>query len=330
MARKGFPSAGRTATENTPGRRKRMSMAEAIRRFVRDGDRVYLGGFLHGEPYAAAHEIIRQGKRDLVISTAAGTILVDQLIGAGCVRGLIASYCWNPVPATTHAFRRAVEQGIPRPIELEEYSLLGISLAYFAGAMGLPFVASKTMLGSSFLSHKGFLGDGKLKVVDSPMGDERVCLIGPLHHDVGIVQLQRADSVGNAQAWGLLGPTRYGLNSCGKVIVCAEEVVDRDVILRDPGRTILAGFRACAVVEVPWGAHPSYVQGHYDRDWRYASEYATSTQTLEGFQKYIAEWVMDVGDRAGYLSKLGPRRVRSLKGKQRRSSPVNYGLYDGF
>lgn len=312
------------------GDEKCMCMEEAVRRFVKDGDGVYIGGFIHGEPYAAAHEIIRQDKRDLTLSTAAGTILVDQMIGAGCVRRLITSYCWNPVPAPAHAFRRAVEKGIPHPIELEEYSLLGLSLAYFAGALGLPFVATRTMLGSGFVEHRGFLGERKLKIIDSPFGDGKVCLIRPIRHDVGIVQVQRADRQGNAQAWGLLGPTKYGLNSCKKVIVCAEEVVDEAHIQRDPNRTILPGFRCCAVVQEPWGGHPSYIQGYYDRDWRHASEYERTTKTQEGFQNYLKYWVLDVKNRKEYLKKLGMERMRSLKGKVWSSTPVSYGLYQEF
>ena len=309
---------------------KRMPMDEAIRRFVQDGDSVYIGGFIHGEPYAAIHEIIRQGKRDLTLSCGAATLFADQLIGAGCVRRLITSYCWNPVPDATYAFKRAVERSIPQSIELQEYSFLGLSLAYFAGALDLPFVATKTMLGSGFLDHPGFLGESKVKVVDSPFGDGKVCLIGPLRHDVGIIQLQRADRLGNGQAWGLLGPTKYGLHSCQRVIVCAEEVVDEERILSDPGRTILPGFRTCAVVEEPWGAHPSYVQGYYDRDWRFASQYAKATASLEGFEAYLEEWVLGVKDRREYLKKLGEERLTALKGRPRPSGSVNYGLYDRF
>lgn len=309
---------------------KRMTMEEAVSRFVRDGDVLYLGGFLHGEPYAAAQEIIRQGKRDLTLSTAAGTLLVDQLIGAGCVRRLITSYCWNPIPAPTHAFRRAVERGIPHPLELEEYSLLGLSLAYFAGALNLPFVATKTMLGSSYLEKQGFLGDRKLRVMDSPFGDGPVCLIAPLRHDVGIVQLQRSDPRGNGQAWGLLGPTKYGLQCCDRVIVCAEEIVEEDKIRTDPNRTLIPGFRCCAVVEEPWGAHPSYIQGYYDRDWRFAAEYERETRTEGGFKQFLKKWILKTKNRKEYLKLLGKDRLTALRGGRRVSSSVSYGLYEGF
>ncbi len=309
---------------------KRMSMREAVAQFVQDGDSVYLGGFLHGEPHAAVHEMIRQGKRDLTVSTGASTTFVDLLIGAGCVARLITSYCWNPVPAPTYAFRRAVEKGVPRAIEIEEYSLLGLSLAYFAGALNLPFVATKTMLGSGFLQHQGFLGEAKYKVVASPFNGEKVCLIGPLRHNVGIAQVQRADRRGNGQCWGILGPTKYGLNSCSRVILCAEEVVDEEVVLRDPNRTIIPAYRVCAVVQEPWGSHPSYVQGCYDRDWRFTAEYARLTESLEGFQAFLEEWVLGVSDRGEYVRKIGRDRLDALRCKGRTSSPVDYGSHSGF
>jgi glutaconate CoA-transferase subunit A len=311
-------------------RNKVMNMNEAIDLFVHDGDTVYIGGFVQHEPYAAIHEIIRQKKRNLTISTAAATIFADLLIGAGCVKRIIASYIWNPLPANAHAFRRAVEKGIPNQIEVEEYSLFALNLAYFAGAMRLPFVATKTLLGTDFINQRGFMGEGKLKVIESPFNGEKVCLIPPIRHDVGIVQLQRADSHGNAQAWGLLGPTRFGLYSCDKIIVCVEEIVDSEIIQRDPNRTIVPSFRVNAVVEEPWGAYPSYIQGYYNRDWRFIASYARETETLEGFQRYLKEWIYDVKNRKEYCEKVGKERLQSLKGKDQFSTPVNYGFYDQF
>jgi len=310
--------------------KKVMTMDEAIGQFVHDGDMVYLGGFVQHEPYAAVHEIIRQKKKNLTISTAAATIFADLLIGAGCVSRIIASYVWNPLPANAHAFRRAVEKGIPNPIDVEEYSLFALNLAYFAGAMRLPFVATKTLLGSGFVDQRGFMGEGKLRVIESPFTGEKVCLIPPIRHDVGIVQLQRADSRGNSQAWGLLGPTKYGLNSCNRIIVCVEEIVDTETIQRDPNRTIIPSFRVDAVVEEPWGAFPSYVQGYYDRDWRFTATYARETETLEGFQSYLDEWIYGVKNRKQYCEKIGKERLQSLRGKDQLSSPVNYGFYDRF
>ena len=309
---------------------KVMSMKQAIEKHVHDGDIVYLAGFIQGEPFAAVHEIIRQGKKDLTISTAAGTILVDQLIGSGCTNRVISSYVWNPVPTSAHAFRRAIEQDVPHPIELEEYSLFALSLAYFAGALDLPYIATKTLMGSDLARRSGFLGEKKLCIQESPFTGETVCLIPPLKHDVGIIQVQRSDTQGNAQLWGVEGPTKYGIQSCSRIIVCTEEIVEKEIVRRDPARTIVPGFKVNAVVAEPWGSHPSYVQGIYDRDWKHFPFYDESTKTIEGFNNYVKEWILDINDRKEYLGKIGDERLNSLKGASRTSTPVDYGHYDAF
>jgi len=309
---------------------KVMSMSDAIKRFVRDGDTIYLGGFIQGEPYAAIHEIIRQRRKDLTVSKAVGVVHIDMLIGAGCVERLITSYVWNPIPKSAHAFRRSIEKGIPQSIELEEYPLLALTLAYFAGSVGLPFVATKTMLGTDFIRNYSFLGENKFKVIESPFNGEKVCLIPGLKHDVGIIQAQREDELGNTQAWGLLGSTKYGINSCKKIIVCVEEIVSQDVIKKDPNRTIIPGFKVDAVVEEPWGSYPSYIQGYYDRDFNFFSEYERETRNVEDFNRYLEEWVYGIRDRKEYMEKIGLERMERLKAPKRESVPVNYGNYTDF
>jgi len=304
---------------------KIMTMNKAIDEFIKDGDVVYLGGFIQHEPYAAVHEIIRQGKKELTVSKSAGMIALDQVIGAGCASRIITTYVWNPLPRPAHALRRSIEKGIPHRIQIEEYSILSLTLSYFAGALDLPFVASKTLLGSDLMECSGFLGENKLRIIESPFNGEKVCLIPPLKHDVGIIQVQRADSTGNAQAWGLIGDSKYGINSCSKVIICAEEIVDTEVIKKDPNRTIIPGFKVSAVVEEPWGAHPSYVSGYYDMDWRFFSFYDKATETLEGFEDYLKEWVYGVEDRSGYMKKIGKKNIGELRPKPWSGNAVDYG-----
>jgi len=304
---------------------KIMTMEKAIKEFVNDGDVVYLGGFLQHEPYAAIHEIIRQRKKRLTASKCAGMIALDQLVGAGCAEKVITSYSWNPLPRPAHAFKRSVEEGIPCRIQLEEYSVLSLTLSYFAGALGLPFVATKTLMGSDIAKNTSFLGENKLKIIESPFNGEKVCLIPPLNHDVGIIQVQRVDSEGNAQAWGLLGDSKYGINSCSKVIICAEEIVDTEVIKKDPSRTIIPGFKVNAVVKEPWGAYPSYVSGYYDMDWRYFSFYSKTTETADGFENYLEEWVYSVKDRDEYIKKIGKKNLDELKPESWSSQSVDYG-----
>lgn len=307
---------------------KVMSMSEAVGRFVHDGDTVYIGGFVQQDPYAAVHEIIRQKKKNLTVSKCAGVTAVDMLAGAGCVGRVISSYVWNPAPRPAHAFKRAVERGIPRPLEVEDYSVLTLSLAYFAGAMDLPFVAAKTPLGSDLVNRRSFIGENKFKVIESPFNGEKVCLVPPLKHDVGIIQIQRADRDGNGQAWGLLGDSKYGINSCAKVILCVEEIVERDVIRKDPNRTIIPGFKVDAVVEEPWGGHPSLVAGYYDIHWDYFLYYDEITKTQAGFERYLNEWVYGVKDRKKYLELIGMEKLEKLRAGRQESGRVNYGCYD--
>ena len=305
---------------------KLISLTEAIDRFVPHGAVLYLGGFVQQEPFAAVHEIIRQGKKNLTLSKCAGMILLDQLIGAGAVKRLITAFCWNPLPAPAHCFARGTTKGVPNKIELEEYSILGLSLAYLAGALDLPYVAAKTMLGSGFDPEWGQSGvENRLKFEASPFNGERVCLIPPIKHDVGIIQVQRSDPYGNAQSWGLQGDTRYGIMSCKEIIVCAEEIVESDVIRHDPNRTLVPGFRVQAVVEESWGGHPVAMPGFYDMDWPYFAYYEQSSRTEELFQGYLKKWVYGVKNRKEYLELLGRQRLERLRPEAFQSEPVDYG-----
>ena len=308
---------------------KLMSMSEAISQYVKDGDVLHFGGVIQLEPFAAVHEIIRQGKTNLTVSKTACLIAVDQMIGAGLVKHVITSFMWNYLPAAAHCFVRSITQGIPRRIEIEEYSMLLLNLAYFAGALDLPYVATKTALGSGFdWEMNKAAPKNKLMFQQSPFTGERVCLVPPMKHDVGIVQVQRSDAFGNAQAWGFLGETRYGLQSCKKIIICAEEIVDTDVIMRDPNRTLVPGFRVNAVVEEPWGGHPAPVAGCYDFDWKYFAFYERETKTEESFRKFMQKWVYGVRSRREYLGLIGEKRLENLRPGSFRSDPVSYGRLD--
>ncbi|UCB48485.1 MAG: CoA transferase subunit A [Deltaproteobacteria bacterium] len=305
---------------------KLTSMADAIDRHIKSGDTLYLGGFVQHDPFAAAHEIIRQGKKDLTLSSCTCLISVDQLIGAGVVKHLIASFTWNPLPTTAHCFVRALTQEIPHKIEMEEYSMLALNLAYFAGALDLPYIATKTILGSGSDWERNNSGaKNRLKFQHSPFTGERVCLVPPIKHDVGIIQVQRSDPYGNAQAWGMMGESQYGLQSCGRIIICAEEIVSTDVIMRDPNRTLVPAFRVNAVVEEPWGAHPSPLAGYYDIDWPYYAFYERETQSEEMFHNFLKKWVYGVKDRKEYVNRLGAKRLEALRPEPFSSEPVPYG-----
>lgn len=310
---------------------KLMTLPEAIERFVPHGAVLFMGGFIQAEPFAAAHEIIRQGKKNLTLTKCSGMMLMDQLVGAGAIKKLITAFCWNLLPAPAHCFVRGITQGIPHPIELEEWSILGLNLAYMAGAMDLPYVASKTMLGSGFdWEQTGYGVKSRLKFGQSPFTGERVCLIPPIKPDIGIIQVQRADRYGNAQTWGLLGETRYGILSCKEIIVCAEEIVEPEVIMKDPNRTLVPGFRVQAVVEVPGGSHPVPMTGYYDMDWLYFGAYEQESRTEESFADYLKKWVYGVSNRQDYLKLLGPEGLDRFRPEAFNSGPVPYGRHPHY
>ena len=301
---------------------KLLSMAEAIARFVPDGASVALGCALESLiPFAAGHEIIRQRRRDLTLIGPISDILFDQLIGAGCVAQVKAAWVGNVSAGLGHAYRRAVEQGIPRPIAVRDYSNFSIALALHAAALGAPFIPTYTLLGSDLVT-----SNPDLRVVPSPLDGRPVLLVPALRPDVTILHVQRADAAGNAHAWGNLGVCQEAALAAQTVIVVAEEIVAPAVIRSDPNRVLVPGFKVAAVVHAPGGAHPAPVQGYYNRDHAFFSEYHQVTRTREGMEAWLDAWVYGVTDRAAYLEKLGAQRWRSLaRTTSVLAAPVEYG-----
>ena len=169
-----------------------------------------------------------------------------------------------------------------------------------------------------------------IKTIICPFSGEKYVALPSLNPDVTLIHVQRVDYDGNAQAWGVLGDIVEGAFASKKVIVSTEEIVSNDIIRRDPNRTIIPGFKVDAIVKSPWGSHPSYTQGYYDRDNKYYSEYSDSTKTLEGFEKWLLNWIDDVEDRTEYVGKLGDSRLKSLRPSDYSSYPVNYWRYSDW
>ena len=301
---------------------KLLSMSDAIARFVHDGASVAIGCALEPLiPFAAGHEIIRQRRRDLTLIGPISDILFDQLIGAGCVARVKAAWVGNVSAGLGHAYRRAVEQGIPRSIEIRDYSNFSIALALHAAALGAPFIPTHSLLGSDIVN-----SNPDLRVVPSPLDGRPLLLVPALTPDVTIVHVQRADAEGNAHAWGNLGICQEAALAARAVIVVAEEIVAPEVIRSDPNRVLVPGFKVAAVVHEPGGAHPSPVQGYYNRDHAFFSEYHQVTRTREGMDAWLDAWVYGVKDRAAYLARLGEQRWRSLaRTTPLLAAPVDYG-----
>ena len=299
---------------------KVMTMKEAIGRFVRDGDLLVMEGFTHLIPFAAGHEIIRQRKKDLTIARLTPDLIYDQLIAAGCARKMIFSWAGNPGVGPLHAFRRAVEKGMPRPLELEEYTHFGMVLRFMAGASNLPFLPTRNYPGTDLTDV-----NPNFKKIRSPYGDEELWCVPALRPDVTVVHAQRADAEGNTQVWGLYGVQKEAAFASQRVIVTVEEVVESSVIRSDPNRTIIPGAIVSAVVREPFGAHPSFVQGAYDRDNDFYVEWDKISREEPGLAAYLDEWVFGLPDRSAYIKKMGTR-LEALKADRQMCAPVNYGV----
>lgn len=302
---------------------KIVTMKEAVDRFVPDGAMVAIEGFTAFICFAAAHEIIRQRKQHLTLARLTPDLIYDQMVAAGTVDRLIFSYLGNPGVGSLHCIRRAVEKGIPRPLELEEYSHFGMVGRYTAGASNLPFFPLRSYEGSDLPRV-----NPRIRSVESPYGDGPIAVVPPLNPDVAFVHAQRCDSAGNTQLWGLLGVQKEVAFASNNVVVVVEELVDEDVIRHDPNRTLIPGLIVDAVVVEPYGAHPSYVQGYYDRDNRFYLEWDRISRDQSATEAWLDKWVYALADRTSYLEKLGQERLHDLAPGTMTAASINYGRYD--
>ncbi len=302
---------------------KILSMKEAVSRLIEDGDSIALGTALEAAiPFSAGHEIIRQKKRDLTLIGPISDMLFDQMIGSGCVKKVIAAWVGNVITGTGHNTRRAVEKRVPEPLEMEDHSNFSIALSLHAGALGIPFIPTKSLLGTGMME-----GNHPFKEMACPFTGDRLALVPALKPDVAIVQAQRVDHEGNTHFWGGSGVSREAALSSRKVIVVAEELVSKRMIRRDPNRTLLPGFLVSAVVVEPWGAHPSPMQGYYGRDHEEFKTYDRESREREGFLRWLEKRVLRVEDRKEYLRELGEERMRQLSvTRHRKSIAVDYGF----
>jgi glutaconate CoA-transferase, subunit A len=301
---------------------KLASMQDAIGTYVSDGDSVAMEGFTGFICFAAGHEIIRQRRRDLTLIRMTPDLIYDQMIAAGTAKKLIFSYMGNPGVGSLYCIRRAVEKGIPLPLELEEYSHYGLVGRYAAGASRLPFFPLRSYIGSEMLEVNPLI-----KVIDEPYGTGKIAVVPPLNPDVAILHAQRADRHGNTQLWGLLGMQKEVAFASKKVIVAVEELVDESVIRADPNRTLIPGLIVDAVVHEPYGAHPSYVQGYYDRDNESYLTWDKLSQDHAAVVAWLDEWVYGLENHAAYVRKIGQAYLNKLKPEPLLAPSVDYGRY---
>jgi len=298
---------------------KLMSLADAVKEFVHDGDTVYAAGFTHLIPFAAGHEIIRQKKRELVLARATPDLIYDQLVAAGCARKVIFSYMGNPGVGSLRIVRSEIEAG---RLEWEEYSHFGMITRLQAGASGLPFLPMN-QTGATSLEKV----NSNIKRIPDPFGGKDVIAIRALNPDVAIVHTQRADKEGNAHLWGIIGEQKEAAFAAKRVILSTEELVDESVIRSDPNRTMIPGIVVSAVCHVPFACHPSYAQGCYDRDNDFYLQWDKISESRPEVEAWLKEWVYDVADRDAYWEKLGADTQKRLKIEPQYSEKVNYGKY---
>jgi glutaconate CoA-transferase subunit A len=298
------------------------TMREAVAELVRDGDSVAIEGFTHLICFAAGHEIIRQGRRDLELIRMTPDVIYDQMIAAGCARKLVFGWLGNPGVGSLHAIRRVTE-GPEASLEIEEYSHFGMVGRYTAGAADMPFYPLRSYAGTDMPKV-----NPRIAPVTSPYVDETVYVVPPLNPDVTIVHAQRADAAGDTQVWGLVGSQKEAAFAAERVVVVVEELVDEAVIRADPNRTVIPGHIVDAVVVEPYGAHPSYAQGHYDRDNTFYVEWDEVSREPESLREWLDEYVHGVADRAEYMAKLGPTVMDRIRPSGSAvAGPIDYGEY---
>ena len=301
---------------------KLCSLKEAVATYVRDGASVVLGAALENAiPFAATHELIRQGRRGLNVVAPISDMSTDMLIGAGCVAEVTGAWVGNVSGGMGHNYRRAAEHGEPNPIKIHDYSNFSIGMAFFAGAYGLPYVPVKSILGSDIVT-----SNPRIKMAENPFSaePEPVALVPALKPDVAFLVVQRADRFGNSHIWGSVGLTQEASIAAEKIIVLADQIVEPEVIASDPSRVLIPGFGVNAVCHIPAACHPSPLIGRWQRDHEFFHLYHKETREAGDFARWCDEWVRDLADHAAYRVKLGGELEELRIRGDAPSAPANY------
>jgi len=262
-----------------------MPLADAVEALIHDGDSVAMEGFTHLIPFAAGHEVIRQGRRQLTVIRLTPDLLYDQLIGMGCVSRLVFSWGGNPGVGSLHRMRDALEHGWPEPLAVDEHSHAGLTARYVAGASGLPFGVLRAYAGTDLVAH-----NPTLRTVVCPFTGERLAAVAALRPDVAVIHAQQADREGNVMLWGISGVQKEAVLAAARSLVTVEEVVDR--LEPVPGAVELPAWVVTAVAEVPGGSHPSYAAGYSVRDNDFYERWDAISRDRADFKAWMAEHVL--------------------------------------
>jgi glutaconate CoA-transferase, subunit A len=262
-----------------------LDLESAVQRLVHDGDCVALEGFTHLIPFAAGHEIIRQGRQELTLVRLTPDIVFDQMIGMGCARALVFSWGGNPGVGSLHRLRDAIEHGWPRSLTIDEHSHAGLTNRYVAGAAGLPFAVMRGYVGTDLLSHSSTVA-----MLECPFTGERLAAVRALRPDVAVIHAQQADTDGNVQLWGITGVQKEAVLASKRSLVTVEEIVDE--LVPRPGACVLPSWVVTAVVAVPDGSFPSYSLGYSGRDNDFYVAWDAISRDRETFLGWMGEHVL--------------------------------------
>jgi len=307
---------------------KRMTARKAIERFVNDGESFVFANCLYSMPLALAHELIRQGKKNLMAFQQGGIEEIDQLLLAGALDRLALAYNFRAGgPRITTPLDRALKEKQIVVEELTNHTLLSMMKA---GAMGYPFIPVLSGIRvSDVVKRRGFMGDQRFAEVIDPFTGESVLVIKGYNPDFALMHVQRADKSGNGQLWGAMINSKWACLAAKKVILSCEEIVDTDVIMSSPHLTIVPAHKVCAVVECPWGAHPSEILGHYDYDFPFRALFFGSCANPDGAKAWMEEWIYNIADRREYIehyiSRFGQDTLDAFKAKSFKSVEADYG-----
>ena len=286
---------------------KRMSLKEAVSTFVKDGCSVGFSGMAGEQVVAPSHEIIRQKIGNLTLVGDSPCDPGDLLCGAGLIKRMEIAWCGYAVAGMGPNFRRAYEKKIPNAIEVNDHSNFGIGLRYMAAAMGIPFMPTKSFLGSDLLTY-----NKDVKVIDDPFGTGPIALVPPLEPDVAFIHATRADKHGNTQFFGFSANAENLARAAKYTVITCEHLVSTSEIEETPNLTIIPQYAVDAVVEVPFGSHPWNFPYEYQYDMPFHMDMQKIFKTREGFLEWLDEWVYGVDDWEGYLRKVGFDRLQKL------------------
>ena len=303
---------------------KIVPLSEAISTLVHDGDTLCLANFASPVANSAIHEIVRQGKRDLTVVIASSYFEIDSLTAAGCVKKVIHSYHFHPFSGD-RPFDRAVRK---YGIEVVDYTNYTVAAMLMAGAMNVPFFAAQPSLMATDLYRRD--GDKKFRVIANPFNEgEKVVLVPAIKPDVSILHVHRVDVDGNAQSWGPTGTQKHGAMAAKRIIITAEELVDKEVVKLSPFNTIVPGFKVDVACIEPWGGHPIDCLGYYDLDLQFSALLSVTSRSENEYANWMDEWVYGVKDRKEYIEhyadRFGASRLDRLRAKSLPSAPVNIG-----